>query len=115
LCFIVCFELWGATDEMGELRVVERELIEESYVRVVKQRSIDAGHSDVQIFADPFESETGESWMDKACMWTRRRTSVVARSRRLEFKRSDLDLSLVNVERQATIASGELYIECRKS
>ena len=43
-CLIMCLEHWRATDELGELWSVERELIEERDMQVIESRSIDPCH-----------------------------------------------------------------------
>jgi len=40
----MCLEHWRATDELGELWSVERELIEERDMQVIESRSIDPCH-----------------------------------------------------------------------
>jgi hypothetical protein len=85
MCFIVCPKIWCAADELGELRGIEYELMEEGYVEAVESRSIDPGHDVLQIVAYAFEIEIRESGEDKGR--GRRRTSafsVRAGSRRLE-------------------------------
>ena len=86
MCFILCLELWGATDELSELWRVERPLMENVYAQLVKLRGINWGHEVFQIFADPFERQQSENREESA--YRRRWTSgfpVRAAQRGFEF------------------------------
>ena len=86
-CFVGCLECWCTFDELGELWVVEIDLIEEKYRKVFKFGDVDASHEVLQIFANPFESKIHESGEDRTFWW--RETSdfrVRMRSGGSEFK-----------------------------
>jgi len=76
MCFIVCLELWGATDEPGKLWSVEYELMEEGYREMAKLRGIKPGGKVLQVFAGPFESQLCESGKDSAS--SGKQTSAIA-------------------------------------
>jgi hypothetical protein len=46
---------------------VEYDIIEESYLKVIESRNIDAGHKVLQIFAVPLEGKICESGKGRAC------------------------------------------------
>src|SRR5712691_10294068 len=51
----------SSTDELEELWCVEYDLIEECYMQFVESGGIDPGQDLLQIFADPLESNFGET------------------------------------------------------
>jgi hypothetical protein len=61
-------QCWWATDEFGELWCVKYDIIEEGYSQGVELRGINEGHNDLQVFANPFETQLCESGEDSACL-----------------------------------------------
>jgi hypothetical protein len=65
--FVVSLELGCTAHEPGELRSVEKELVEEGYGQGVELWGIDLGNEVLQVFADPLECQLGESGEKDAC------------------------------------------------
>jgi hypothetical protein len=72
-------------DEQRDLVDIKDELIEELYMDIVEERSVDSGHEVLQVLADTFESDVGERGEDGACQWRwMSDSSVKVRSRGFE-------------------------------
>jgi hypothetical protein len=59
LSLVEPLECLRAVDELGELRGVEEDLIEERYLGVVEQRRINPSHEVLQVLIGALESEMG--------------------------------------------------------
>ena len=66
---IGCLECWCTLDELGELWIVEIDLVEENYIKVFEFGDVDASHEVLQIFASPFETKIHESGEDRMFWW----------------------------------------------
>ena len=110
MCLIECLKPFRTPHELGELWSVEYKLLEGGYLNRVKQRGIDPGHEDLQIFTDPFELKTSETWEGNACWW--RQTSAFLVGARKGVSNPMLTyLRLAITAKPATIATGEMYPE----